>query len=254
MPLGSTANRHGRVIGDNVTGGSSTFPGITRTTVFKVLDYNVGKTGLNEREAKEAGYDPVVCMVPKIDISHYLPSVSSFTIKLIADRKIGKLLGGQILGHGEVVKRIDILATALRFRASLRDVADLDLGYAPLYSTAIDPIAHATNVVRNKIDDLARGILAEELKKKLDDGDDLILLDVRMPEEIARISFKDPRLRLIPVAQLRRRYEELPENSEIVIVCATGFRAYEAQRFLNGRNYKDVKFLEGGISAWPYQL
>lgn len=254
MPLGSTANRHGRVIGDNVTGGNSSFPGITRTTVFKVLNYNVGKTGLSERQAKEAGYNPMVCVVPKIDISHYFPSVSSFTIKLVADRKMGKLLGGQILGPGDVVKRIDILATALRFSASLRDVADLDLGYSPLYSTAIDPISHASNVVRNKMDDLARGILAEELKKKLDDGEDLILLDVRMPEEVTRISFKDPRSRLIPVAQLRRRYEELPRDSEIVVICATGFRAYEAQRFLNGRNYKDVKFLEGGISAWPYPL
>jgi len=254
MPLGSTANRHGRIIGDNVTGGSSTFPGVARTTVFKVLDYNVGKTGLNEREAREAGYDPVVSVVPKTDRPHYLKAARPFTVKLIADGETGRLLGGQILGPGEVVKRIDILATALRFGASVEDVADLDLGYAPPYSTAIDPVAHAANVVRNKMDGLAHVISAAELKAKLDGGEDLILLDVKTPEEVARKPFRDLRVTLIPLAQLRRRFEELPRDKEIVLLCRTGVRAYEAQRFLNGRGYRYMRFLEGGINAWPYPL
>lgn len=252
VPLGSTANKHGRVIGDNVTGGRTAFPGVTRTTVFKVLGYNVGKTGLSEREAKAAGYDPVTSVAPKGDCSHYYPAAHPFIIKLIADRRTGRLLGGQALGPGEVVKRIDVLATALRFRASVEDIAGLDLGYAPPYSTAIDPVAHAANIIRNKMEGLAHGTSAADLKAKLDGGEDLTLLDVRTPAEAEEQPFRDPRVRLIPIDELRQRLGELPRSREIVVLCRTGVRAYEAQRVLNGAGFRDVRFLDGGLAAWPY--
>jgi len=253
-PLGSTANKHGRVIGDNVTGGSTTFPGIARTTAFRVLNLNVGKTGLNEREAKAAGYDLVTSVAPREDCSHYYPSARQFVLKLVADRRTGMVLGGQAIGRGDAIKRIDVLATALAFRASVKEVADLDLGYAPPYSTAIDAVAHAANIVRNKIDGLARGISAPEFEAKLRSHDEFVMLDVRAKEEADVQSFNDPRTQLIPLDELRGRINEIPREKEIIALCRTSVRAYEAQRLLSNKGFSNVKFLDGSLEAWPYSL
>ncbi len=254
VPMGSTANKHGRVIGDNITGGKTSFPGITGTVVFKILDYNVGKTGLGEKQAIDLGYKPIICIRPSPDCADYHPSTKPFIIKLIADSKTGRILGGQGLGAGEIVKRIDILATAIKFGATVKDLADIDLGYAPPYSTAIDAIAHAANIIRNKIDGLAKGISPIELKEKFEQNDDFILLDVRTKKEIEKKKFKDKRVNWIPLGSLRDKLNQLPKEKEIVIYCQSSLRAYEAQRIIEGEGFKDVKFLDGGLLAWPYDL
>ncbi len=254
VPLGSTANKQGRIIGDNVTGGNSTFPGILGTTAFKIMDYNVGKTGLNENQAKESGYDIITCLTPSPDCAHYYPESKSFIIKLIADKKNGKVLGGQIIGFGEGIKRIDILASAIKFGASVKDLADIDLSYAPPYSTAIDAIAHAANVIRNKMDGLAKGISPIELKKKIESNDDFVLFDVRTKMEVERKSFKDPRVKNIPLDVLRSSSIDIHKDKELIVFCMASLRAYEAQLILESKGYSDVKFLDGGIIAWPYDL
>ena len=132
VPLGSTANKHGRVIGDNVTGGKSIFPGVVGTTIFKVFDFNVAKTGLTEKQAIEMGYEPITAVISSPDRLHNFPGQKPIRIKLVAD-KTGKLLGAQIVGLGAVDKRIDVIATALHFGATIDDVANLDLAYAPPY-------------------------------------------------------------------------------------------------------------------------
>ena len=253
-PLGSTANKHGRVIGDNVTGGSTEFPGVTSTTVFKVLDYNIGTTGLNSREAEKLGYNVVASVAPRGEYAHYYPDSKSIIIKMIADRETSKLLGAQVIGPGEGVKRIDVAASVLRFGGEVKDVADLDLGYAPPFSTAIDPLAHAANIIRNKIAGLAHGISSTELKSKLVDDGDFVLLDVRTHGEVETEPFNDPRVVHIPVQDLRRRHEELPKDREIITFCRTSVRAYEAERILKGRGFKDVKFLDGSLKAWPFDV
>jgi NADPH-dependent 2,4-dienoyl-CoA reductase/sulfur reductase-like enzyme/rhodanese-related sulfurtransferase len=254
VPLGSTANKQGRVIGDNITGGNSTFPGILGTTAFKIVDYNVGKTGLSEKQAKELGYDAVTCLTPSPDCAHYYPESKSFVIKLIADKKNGKILGGQIIGFGEGIKRTDILASAIKFGASVKDLADIDLSYAPPYSTAIDAIAHAANVIRNKMDGLAKGISPIELKKKIESNDDFVLFDVRTKMEVERKSFKDPRVKNIPLNDLRSSSIDIHKDKELIVFCMASLRAYEAQLILESRGHSDVKFLDGGIIAWPYDL
>jgi NADPH-dependent 2,4-dienoyl-CoA reductase/sulfur reductase-like enzyme/rhodanese-related sulfurtransferase len=251
LPLGSTANKHGRVIGDNVTCGETRFPGVTLTAVFKVLDFNVGKTGLSEREARELGFDAVTATAPRTDCSDYYPKNKPFIVKLIADRRSQKLLGCQALGTGEVVKRIDVVSTCLRFGAAINDLADLDLGYAPPYSTAIDAVAHAANVLRNKIQGLAHGISATELKGKMAGDDDFVLLDVRSRQEVDVRPFNDRRVVNIPIEELRSRLNELPRK-EVVIFCKTSVRAYDAERILRGVGFNDVKFLDGSLTAWPY--
>jgi hypothetical protein len=150
------------------------FKGILGTAVVKVFDYNVGKSGLTETHAREAGFEVVTTLVPSSDIPHYYPTKKPLLLKLIADRKTRKLLGIQGVGPGEVVKRIDVLATAMTLGATIDDLPALDLGYAPPYSTAIDIAAHAANILRNKIDGIAPFLTPMEVKKMADRGEDFL--------------------------------------------------------------------------------
>ncbi len=253
VPMGSTANKHGRVIGDNVAGRSSTFPGITGTAVCKVFDYNVGRTGLGEEQARQLGYDVVTALVPSSDCAHYYPDNKLLLVKIIADRKTGKLLGGQVVGAGDGVKRIDVLATVLRFGGQVSDVGTLDLGYAPPYASAIDILAHATNTIENKINGLAKAVTPMEVKAKLERNEDFILLDVRGPNEYAAIRIENSHVKLIPLGQLRFRLAELPRDKEIIAFCKISLRGYEAYRILVGAGFENVSFMDGGIVAWPYE-
>ncbi len=251
IPLGSTANKHGRVIGDNVTGGRSKFPGVIGTTIFKVFDLNVARTGLTEKQARELGYDVITALCPGPDRAHFMPGQRPIRIKLIADAKTGKLLGAQMVGLGVVDKRIDVVATAIQMGATVDDLANTDLAYAPPYSTAIDTLIHAANVVRNKRDGLFKTISSFEVKEKMERGDDFVLLDIRSDEEYRKFKkIEDPRLLRIPLEELRERIEEIPRDKEIVIICQIGGRAYDAQRILEGYGFKDVKVMEGGMAFW----
>ncbi len=252
VPLGSTANKHGHVIGDNVTGGHSLAPGILGTTVFKVLDYNLGRTGLTERQARQCGYEVLTALVPGPDRAHYYPTAATLLLKLVADAKSGRLLGAQALGPGDAVKRIDVVATALTFGATIDHLPDLDLGYAPPYSMAVDPLAHAANVLRNKRDGLARGVTPQELKSMLEASDGPVLLDVRTAAEREQLQLRDPHVVWIPLGQLRKRLGELPRDKPIICFCKVSQRGYEAQRVLDGAGFTGVKFLDGGLVAWPY--
>jgi NADPH-dependent 2,4-dienoyl-CoA reductase/sulfur reductase-like enzyme/rhodanese-related sulfurtransferase len=254
VPLGSTANKHGRIIGTNVTGGSETFPGITGTAVAKVFDFNVARTGLNEVQAKDAGHEIVTSLVPTNEHATYYPGARDITVKLIADKATGRLLGGQAVGPGETAKRIDVLATAITFGATVDSLANLDLAYAPPYNAALDPLHNAANVIRNKLAGYARALTPEEVEKKLDNKESFVLLDVRSPQEwkVERIEAKQTKL--LPLPELRRRLGELSPENEIVIYCHTSIRAYQAQRILDGAGFKDVKFMDGSLAAWPYEV
>lgn len=251
-PLGSTANKHGRVIGTNVTGGLETFPGVLDTTIAKIFDYNVGRVGLSEFQAKETGYDVVTCLVPGYEYVTYYPGSREILIKLVAARSNNKLLGGQVVGPGDVAKRIDVLATALTFGATVDDLANLDLAYAPPYNNALDPLHHAANVIRNKGAGYAKALSPMEVKNKIERGDDFILLDVRSPDEWESERIEVPQARLIPLGELRQNLSVLPKDAEIVTLCRIGARAYQAQRILDGAGFRSVKFMDGSIVAWPY--
>ena len=253
IPLGSTANKHGRVIADNIMGKKEKFKGVLGTGVVKVFDCNIGKTGLTEGQARGSGLDVVTTLAPAMDSAHYHPNHKPLLLKLIADRKTKKLLGLQAVGLGDAVKRVDVMATALTFGATVDDLAALDLGYAPPYSTAVDIAAHAANVLSNKISGIARALTPGEMKAKIDRGDDFIWLDVRTPDEYKKERIEDPRIRLIPLGTLRQRLHELPRDKEIVTFCKFSLRGYEAQTILDGEGFKNVKFMDGGTEAWPYE-
>ncbi len=252
VPLGSTANKQGRIIGTNVTGGKDTFPGVVGTGIAKIFDLNVGRTGLNEAQAQADGYEVTEALIPTSDHASYYPGSKEIILKVIADKATGRLLGGQAVGAGETTKRIDVLATALTYGAKAVDLANLDLGYAPPYNSAMDPLHNAANVIRNKQDGHMQSMTPLEVKNKIESGGDFILLDVRSEAEWQTRRINAKQVKLIPLPELRRRIAELPEDKEIVTFCRTSVRSYQAQRILDGAGFKNVKTMDGSLSAWLY--
>lgn len=252
VPMGSTANKHGRIIGTNITGGNDTYPGVLGTAIVKVFDLNAGRVGLNETQAKEAGYETLISIVPASEHASYYPGARDILVKIVAEKSTSKLLGGQVVGPGDAAKRIDVLAAALTFGATVDDLSNLDLAYAPPYNSAMDPLHNAANVIRNKQSGMAKAITIQEAKDKLDKDDTFVLLDVRSPMEYQEQRIESRQLKLIPLPELGRKLGELSPDDEIIIYCRTSIRAYQAQRILDGAGFKNVKFMDGSLAAWPY--
>ena len=251
IPLGSTANKQGRVAAINMCGGDETFPGVLGSAVCKVFDFCVARTGLTEKAARELGYDIVTASAPGPDKPHYMPQAQSLLMKIVADRKSGKVLGLQSVGPGDGSKRVDVAATAITAGMTLDDVANLDLAYAPPYAPAMDNLITAANVARNKRDGCMAGISAEEAHRKLESGENFVFLDVRSPQEHAQVRL--PKSTLMPLGALRKRIGELPRDKEIVAFCQASLRGYEAALILKAAGFADVKVLDGGVAMWPFE-
>ena len=250
VPMGSTANKQGRVAAINICGGQDRFPGILGSAVCKVFDFCVARTGLTEAAARELGYEAVTVLVPETDQPHYMPEAKPVIIKLVVDSRTRKLLGAQAVGPGAGDKRMDVAAMAITAGMTVDELAEADLCYAPPYSPALDNIITAANVARNKLDGLLSGVTPMEVKARLDAKQDFVLLDVRTPAE-----YEQERLAgstLIPLGALRSRLGELPKDREIVAFCKVSLRGYEAARILQGAGFSRVRVLDGGVAAWPF--
>jgi NADPH-dependent 2,4-dienoyl-CoA reductase/sulfur reductase-like enzyme/rhodanese-related sulfurtransferase/anti-sigma regulatory factor (Ser/Thr protein kinase) len=251
VPLGSTANKQGRVAAINICGGSDTFAPILGTVACKVFDYNVAVTGLTEHTAGKAGFDVITVLVPAPDREHFVPGAQLVMLKLVVDRKTRRLLGAQAIGAGNGDKRIDVAATAIAAKMTVEQIANLDLCYAPPYSPVIDNIITAANVARNKLDGLMDGVSSKEVWQMMQEKKDFVLLDVRTPSEYQRERLNGATF--IPLASLRSRYVELDRNKPIVAFCNYSLRGYEAAIILKHEDFKDVKVLDGGLEMWPYE-
>jgi len=251
VPLGSTANKQGRVAGINICGGNDEFPGVLGSAVCKVFDFTVARTGLTESSARALGYDVITAMAPGPDRAHYMPQSKPLLMKIVADRKTGRLLGVQATGLGEAAKRIDVAATAISAGMKLEDVANLDLSYAPPDAPAMDNLITAANVARNKRDGSMGGISAEDVHRKMQNHEDFVFLDVRTPQEHAGVRL--PGAILIPLGVLRKRLGEIPKGKEIITFCQISLRGYEAALILKAAGFTNVKVLDGGIVMWPYE-
>jgi len=248
---GATANKQGRVAANQIAGFADPFPGIVGSAICKVFDYAVARTGLTERQAREAGFEPVAAIAPGPDKPHYYPGAKLLILKLIADRATRRLLGAQAVGPGDAARRIDVAATALAAGMTVDQVAHLDLCYAPPYSPPLDNLITAANVLRNKLDGHLHGISPIEVKAKIDARDDFVFLDVRTPAEHDAVRI--PGSTLIPLGALRERLGELPRDKQIVAFCAISLRGYSAERILRAAGFDNVHVMDGGVAAWPYE-
>ena len=253
VPLGSTANKQGRVVGINVCGGNATFPGVLGTTVFKTFDYKVAKTGLNMREARGEGFHPVQAIVRGYDRAHYYPGGKESILKVIADQETGRILGGQAMGEGPSDKLIDILAMALHSKMTCRELAAVDLAYAPPFSPALSPVIVAANVLMNKLEGKMRSVQASEVREKTQSSKgEFQVLDVREENEVK--AGRIPGSVWIPYGELERRMKELDEKKEVAVHCASGLRSYKACLKLQQEGFENVKNIDGGMLCWCYDV
>ncbi len=251
IPLGSTANKQGRVVGANVCGGNAIFPGVMGTTVFKCFDWNLAKTGLSMKEAEKEGFRPIQAIVRGYDRAHYYPGGKESTLKVIADEKTGRILGGQAVGEGPSDKFIDILAMSLHARMTCKELGSVDLAYAPPYSPVLSPIIVAANVLMNKLEGKVQGIRASEVKEKLQTAKaSFEVIDVRKEEEV-KIK-KIPDSHWIPLGELKKRIGELDKKKEIAVHCESGLRSYKACLKLRHEGFENVKNIDGGMLCWCY--
>jgi NADPH-dependent 2,4-dienoyl-CoA reductase/sulfur reductase-like enzyme/rhodanese-related sulfurtransferase len=253
IPLGSTANKQGRVVGINVSGGAAVFPGVLGTAIFKVFDFKVAKTGLNMREAEQAGFSPLSAIVRGYSGAHYYPGMKESVLKVIADQKSGRILGAQAVGEGPSDKFIDVISMALLGRMDCSTLGNADLAYSPPFSPALSPVLVAAHVLQNKREKVFEWITADEVKNKLERAaDEFVLLDVREEKEVKEKRI--PGSLWIPLGQLEENIGKLDNKKEIAIHCHSGARSYKGYLKLKHKGFKNIKNVDGGILCWPEEL
>ncbi|RGX07332.1 FAD-dependent oxidoreductase [Paraclostridium sordellii] len=237
-PMGSSANKEGRCVAKTISGEKTPFNGVLGTGIVKLLNLNAARTGLTEKDAKDSGYEVESVIVPIDDKAHYYPDSKMIIIKLIADKNSKRVLGAQIFGEGNVDKQIDIVATAITFNATISDLQNLDLAYAPPFSTAIHPLGHVANVLLNKIDGAVKIVRYNDF---IENQEDYKLADVNKTSQLEGIPFID-------LATLNGKLDGFDYDDKILLVCARGKRAYLAYNRMKHFGYKDVQILEGGLA------
>ena len=249
MPLAGPANKQGRVAGANAAGADLRFPGALGTAILETMGIQAGRTGLSEREARAAGFDVLTTHTHNLDHAGYYPGATMLHLKLITDAATGRLLGGQVVGESGVDKRLDVLATALQARMTVADLEELDLAYAPQFSSARDPVIMAGLVAANAVRQELEVIACPVLRERLAAGEDLQLVDVRTPAEFA--SGHLPHALNLPIDELRDRLDELDPQRATVVYCKVGFRGYLAARILQQEGFGKVQNLSGGLMVCP---
>jgi NADPH-dependent 2,4-dienoyl-CoA reductase/sulfur reductase-like enzyme/rhodanese-related sulfurtransferase len=244
VPLAGPANRQGRIAASNALGRTMSYRGAIGTSVVKVFEATAASTGLTEKAARDAGFDVGVAVVHKLHHAGYYPGAQELTLTLVYDRKTARLLGGQAFGRGGADKRIDVLATALQGKLTLHDLAELDLAYAPPYSSANDPVNVAAFVGLNDISGYSPLVTAAQLKSELTSATPPVVLDVRSAKEHAESHLRGA-LRLTP-EELRQEHATLPCDRRIVTHCRVGFRGHLAVRILKGLGFTNVANVTGG--------
>ena len=246
-PLGSTANKTGRIAGDCATGGTLAYRGTLGTGIFRVLGLAVGQTGLTEREAREAGYDAVVCHNSKPDKPEYFGG-REMVIKAVADRASGRVLGVQIVGYEGVDKRIDVFVTAITYGAKAEDLFYLDLAYAPPFSTTKDPVLYTGMILDNAIRGGRPLMTVQELLARQSAGEAVALIDARIPAQYDKAHAEGARN--VPHADLRAETDALDRDTVIVTYCNKGTTGNAAQNILLNRGFKRVYNLSGGMKQY----
>lgn len=249
-PLGSTANKMGRIAGDHMTGGALSFKGTIGTGIFRLFDLTVGYTGLSMKEAAEAGFDPVVIHNIKPDHAEYVGG-KNMVIKAVADRESGRFLGAQIVGPQGVDKRIDVFATAITFGATAEELFELDLAYAPPFSTTKDPVMYTGMVLDNARKRLPV-MRPEEVLAKQKAGEALQVIDVRSPKQYEK-GHVDHAVN-IPMPDLRKGVADLDRSQPTVVYCNKGVTSNTAQNVLLNIGFKEVYVLSGGNTNYHYYL
>ncbi len=242
ISLAGPANKQGRIVADNICGLESEYKGSQGSSVIKLFDMTVATTGINEQQSKANGYKYEKVILTQNSHASYYPNATAMTVKLIFEKGTYKILGAQIVGYDGVDKRIDVIATAIRAGIKADELKDLDLAYAPPYSSAKDPV----NMLGFVADNIKNGVVKQfyfEDIPALRERDDVILLDTRTPFEYMR-GAADGFIN-IPLDDLRARLGELDKDKKIYVMCQSGLRSYLATRILTQHGFNAYNFAGG---------
>ena len=242
ISLAGPANKQGRIAADNICGGDSRYPGSQGSSVIKVFNLTAASTGINETNAKKAGLEADAVVLSPMSHAGYYPGGKLMTMKVVFEKGTCRLLGAQIVGYEGVDKRIDVLATAIHAGLTAAQLKDLDLAYAPPYSSAKDPVNMAGFMVENLANGVVKQFRTEDVDTLPRDGS-VTLLDVRTPREYAGGHIEG--FRLIPVDELRERLGELEPGKPVYVICQSGLRSYIACRILAGYGFETHNFSGG---------
>ncbi|MBC2723001.1 FAD-dependent oxidoreductase [Desulfosporosinus sp.] len=241
VPLAGPANKQGRIAADNIAGLGTTYQGTQGTSIIKVFKLTAACTGNNEKTLNKLNIPNRTVTIHPFSHATYYPGAQMLTLKLIFS-EAGKILGAQGVGNEGVDKRIDVIATVIRLGGTIKDLTELELCYAPPFSSARDPVNLAGYVAENVLAGRVETLTAEQLmaSKK----EDMVLLDVRTVKEVSKKGYIEGAIN-IPIDSLRKRIEELDKSKEIIAYCQIGLRGYVASRFLSQHGFK-VKNVDGG--------
>ena len=239
IALAGPANKQGRIAADNICGGDSCYRGSQGSSVIKVFDLTAASTGLNETNARKSGLDVESVILSPMSHAGYYPGGKVMTMKVVFEKGTYRLLGAQIVGYEGVDKRIDVLATAIHAGLKGTRLKDLDLAYAPPYSSAKDPV----NMAGFIIDNISKGLKQWHLGDTLPRDGSAILLDTRTVGEFRRGHVEG--FQNIPVDELRERIRELEPGKPVYVICQSGLRSYIATRILEGYGFEAYNFAGG---------
>ena len=241
IALAGPANKQGRIAADNICGGDSHYLGSQGSSVIKVFDMTAASTGINETNAKKAGISVDTVILSPMSHAGYYPGGKVMTMKVVFEKETYRLLGAQIVGYDGVDKRIDVLATAIHAGMNATELKNLDLAYAPPYSSAKDPV----NMAGFMIDNISKGLKQWHLEDApaLPRDGSVTLLDTRTVGEFRRGHIEG--FRNIPVDELRERIHEIPSGKPVYVICQSGLRSYIATRILEGYGFEAYNFAGG---------
>lgn len=244
IPLAGPANKQGRIVANHICGKSGKYQGSQGSSILKLFDMHIASTGLNEQDAINAGIDYDYVVLTSASHATYYPDAKSMFVKVLFELKTGRILGGQIVGFGGVDKRIDVLATAIRAKMTAFDLTELELAYAPPFSSAKDPINMAGYVIENILLDQVKQVHWSQVNDNLND---VQIIDTRTAEEYLQGHLKGALH--IPVDELRDRLNEIDKDKELYVYCQSGLRSYLACRILQQHDYV-CKNIAGGYGLY----
>ncbi len=250
IPMGSLANRHGRVIAENLAGSESSFPAVTGAFLVKVFDTNCGAVGISETVARQMGLRPRAVWGTFPDKPDYYPEVETFVLKMVYNPEDNRLMGLQAIGSGDICRRIDVFSTFLMQKATVADLLDFEQGYAPPYAEALDPLHHMAAMAQAQKKGLGFVNPGTNLNA-LDENAQI--LDVREKDEFETSPYPGLGESLkpvnIPLNDLRDRLNELDKNRKVVIICKRGPRSYQAALTLKAAGFGQVDILAAGLQS-----
>ncbi len=261
-PMGSLANRQGRVIGTNLAGGTDTFPGTVNSFTVKTFEQATAGAGLSLQAALDAGFEAMAAQVIQFDHSHFYPEKDLVLLELIVEKPSTRILGIQgISSNGHSLKsRIDAVASILPYKPDTQEISNLELAYSPPFASAMDVLNAVANTAENMVKGWNWSIGPEEFAHLWAEKNsrDIVFLDCRSPENAADLVHRYPESwRNIPTEELREKIDQVPEAADIILVCNTGGRSYEAQLILAERGITNTRNLQGGmgiLKRWGLEL